>query len=161
MIEERVEVVINVPAEEAFRFVSDPRSELAWNRFAVRIEKLSAGPNRKGSRHRGTYSGAGTFDLEVTEYKPDMECGYSGRSALLAWDQTDQFEAIDAHSIRLRRWMAGYFKGPMRLLEPLMGRAFKARFRGSAELIKESIESGRAEAFLEDLRSKDGSHPDS
>jgi hypothetical protein len=64
MIEEQVEIVVSVQPAEAARFVSDPRNELAWNRYAMRIEKTSAGPDRKGSRHRGNYRGAGTFDSD-------------------------------------------------------------------------------------------------
>lgn len=157
MIEERVEVVIDVPVGVAFDFVSDPRSELAWNRYALRIEKTSAGPNRNGSRHRGTYRGAGTFDLEVTEHEVNSRSGYSGRSGFLAWDQTDEFEPIDVETVKLKRWMAGYFKGPMRLLEPLMGGPFRGRFRSSGPLIKEALESGRAAEFMAELKRKDQS----
>lgn len=151
MIQERVEVLINVPAAEAFAFVSDPRSELVWNRYAVRIEKTSPGPNALRSRHRGTYRGAGTFELEVTAYEPATKSGYSGRSRFLGWDQTDEFEPVDESCLRLKRWMAGYFKGPMRLLEPVMGGPFRARFRSSGQAIKEALESGRAAELMKAL----------
>ncbi len=49
MMKEQVEMVVNVSPAEAFRFISDPRSELAWNRYAVRIEKTSAGPNAEAA----------------------------------------------------------------------------------------------------------------
>jgi hypothetical protein len=154
MIEEQVEIVVSVQPAEAFRFVSDPRNELAWNRYAVRIEKTSAGPNRKGSRHRGNYRGAGTFDLEVTQYVPNVRSGCSGRSRWLGWDQTDELQALDG-SVQVRRSMVGYFKGPMRLLEPVLAGPFKRRFRDSAALIKEALESGRAAQLLNELRRQD------
>lgn len=146
MITGNLEVVVNKPVDVAFQFISDPRSELVWNRDARQIEKVSPGPTGVGSQFRGSYQGAGTLDIEVTEYEPGRRTTSVGRSKLLAYELTDEFEAVE-DGTRIRRSMIGIFKGPMRLLEPLMGGVFRKRFSRSGLLIKEAIESGRANAL--------------
>ncbi len=89
---------------------------------------------------------------------PDVRCGYSGRSRWLGWDQTDEFEQVDG-SVRVKRAMVGYFSGPLRLLEPVMAGPFKGRFRSSAALIKEALESGKAARLLDELSRRDAAGP--
>ena len=54
--------------------------------------------------------------------------------------------AACGRSVRLKRRMASYFNGPMRLLEPLLGGPFKARFRSGGPLIKQALETEKAES---------------
>jgi hypothetical protein len=144
MIRGTVEVIVNTRPEAAFAFISDPRSELDWNRDARQVEKLSPGAIGVGSRFRGTYQGAGTFEIEVTAYAPSQRTTSVGRSKFLEYELTDEFEAV-AGGTRIRRSMVGRFKGPMQLLEPLMSGVFRERFSRSGLLIKEALESGRAQ----------------
>jgi hypothetical protein len=146
MIKGEVEVTVNGPVDTVFRFISDPRSELVWNRSARRIEKLSTEPTGLGSRFRGSYAGAGTLDIKITEYEPGRRTTSVGASKLIGYELTDEFDAIDGGT-RVRRSMTGTFKGPMRLLEPLMGPAFRKRFSRSGPLIKEAVESGKSDAL--------------
>ena len=146
MIKGEVEVTVNQPVELVFRFISDPRSELVWNRNARKIEKLSTGATKLGSRFRGTYRGAGILDIEVTAYQPGQRTTSVGNSKLLGYELTDDFDAVGS-ATRVRRSMVGTFKGPMRLLEPLMGGMFRKRFSQSGVLIKEAIESGKADTL--------------
>jgi len=146
VIKGEVEVTVNKPVELVFRFISDPRSELVWNRNARKVEKLSTGPTNVGSRFRGSYRGAGTLDIEVTAYQPGQRTTSVGNSRLLGYELTDEFNAVGSGT-RVRRSMVGTFKGPMRLLEPLMGGMFRKRFGQSGVLIKEAIESGTADTL--------------
>lgn len=146
MINGDVEVTVNKPVDQVFRFISDPRSELVWNRNARKIDKLSTGPTDVGSRFRGTYRGAGTLDIEVTEYQPGRRTTSVGSSRLLGYELTDEFESV-GNTTRVRRSMLATFKGPMRLLEPIMGGLFRQRFSQSGPLIKEALEGGKADTL--------------
>lgn len=146
MIKGEVEVTINRPVDDVFRFIADPRSELVWNRDARKIEKLSSGDTGRGSRFRGTYRGAGTLDIEIVEHEAARRTTSVGRSRLLGYELTDEFEDADG-ATRVRRSMTGTFTGPMRLLEPVMSGPFRKRFTRSGALIKEALESGRTDTL--------------
>ncbi len=154
MIRGEVEVVANVPAATAFRFISDPRSELAWNPDAVKVERLSPTPNGLGSRYRGSYRGAGNMDIEVTEYEPDRRTTSVGSARFLGYTLMDVFEPVDG-GVRIQRSMTGTFRGPMRFLEPLLRGPFQSRFQRSATRIKEALEGGKATSFMAQLETED------
>ncbi len=48
-------ILINRPAEQVFRFVSDPVNDLKWHSPVVEVTRTSEGPNGLGSTFRGCY----------------------------------------------------------------------------------------------------------
>lgn len=150
MIESLVDIVANIPGQDAFRFLSDLCNEPAFNPHAVKVQKISTGPVNRGSQYQATYKGAGTFGLEITEYEPPKRITFIGSANWLHYTITYQFEPVEK-GIKLQLSMRSTFKGPMRLLEPVMGVVFRRRFSKSATLIKEVLESDKAESYMAEI----------
>jgi hypothetical protein len=145
MIQTQADIVVNVPNQDAFRFLSDLCNEPAFNPHAARVHKISTGPVDRGSQYQATYKGAGTFRLEITEYEYPKRITFTGAANWLHYTITYRLEPAET-GVRLLLSMRGTFQGPMRLLEPLMGVVFRRRFSNSARYIKEVLESRKAES---------------
>jgi hypothetical protein len=144
MIQGSTQIFIDKPAADVLAFQSDPRSELVWNRDAIAVDRLdgAAPDGAAGARYRGTYRGAGTFEITVVE-RDANKVRSIGKARFLEWELVDVVEPQGNGTV-LRRSMTSRFHGPLKLMEPFLGPVFKKRFAQSADAIRRSIDSGVA-----------------
>ncbi|HZQ35170.1 MAG TPA: SRPBCC family protein [Dehalococcoidia bacterium] len=69
MIRGERELYVERPAEAVFDYLADLRNLREWNRRAVRVERLDAGPIAAGSRFRSRHRHAGWLETEILSYQ--------------------------------------------------------------------------------------------
>ena len=66
-----VEHTVRHPVEAVFGFVADPANRPRWQENTQRVEMLTEGPTRLGTRWRETTRGVGTYETEIVAFEPD------------------------------------------------------------------------------------------
>lgn len=61
-------VVIQCAPDQAFDYLSDPRSELEWNPACQKMEKVTEGPVGVGTKYRAKWSNSPPLELETLAY---------------------------------------------------------------------------------------------
>lgn len=124
------EILIRAPVAEVFDFVADQRNEVTYNPHMVRSEKVTAGPVGEGTRFHAAVAARGRtaeMDIEYTEYQRPVRLSSTTRMAQAEFSGTLTFEPTGAGT-RMRWSWEARFRGPLRLLAPVL-----ARFGGRQE----------------------------
>jgi len=73
-MKDRQSVVINLPAEEIFAYLSDFENQVDWSAATIAVRKTSPGEIRVGATVRSTIQFLGRWmdiTFEIVEYEPD------------------------------------------------------------------------------------------
>lgn len=145
-------IVIDLPVEEVFDFLSDERNEPLFNPQMLSVEKLTPGPAGKGTKYRiQMKSGNRTLpmSLEFTTFERTARLGSHSSLSGVTIDGDLTFEAVDSRTMMRWRWRITP-TGAMRLLTPLvvwMGRRQEERIWSD---LKKYLESHRESLNQED-----------
>jgi uncharacterized protein YndB with AHSA1/START domain len=143
MIDFTIETRIDRSPGEVFAYVTDPAKLATWQTNTVAAEKLGDQPLGLGTRLREVHRAPGGKELEslleVSEYEP-------GRVFALHVLEGTPVDlritfAPDGDRAVMRFKAYGRLEGPLRLLQPLLGRTLKHQFKRQCATLKELLES--------------------
>src|SRR5215217_414000 len=130
MITHQINLTINRPVEEVFAFLTNEKNHPKWDKLSVVMECQEAGPWRKGMKFREVRK-VGGRDTEVfsqiVDFEPNrhMEIrSITGPDFHGNW----QFQPA-GNGTQLVYQAEMKFKGPMRLLEPVISGQFKKQLQ--------------------------------
>jgi uncharacterized protein YndB with AHSA1/START domain len=142
MIQHEVTIHLNRPVEQVFAFLMDTGKLSTWQSNLIKMEQLTAGPLRAGSRFREVRR-LGRRDSEIqgeitvfepnrrfetkTITRPNVTVSYS-------------FEAENGGT-RLKHKFVMLTSGLMRLLEPLIAGSIKKESEADFETLKRILEN--------------------
>jgi hypothetical protein len=143
MIDFTIETRIDRAPGAVFGYVTDPAKLATWQTNTVAAEKLGDELLGLGSRLREVHRAPGGKELEslleVSEYEP-------GRVfALRVLEGTPVHLRItfapDGACTVMRFTAHGRLNGPLRLLQPLLGRTLERQFKRQCATLKQVLES--------------------
>jgi Polyketide cyclase / dehydrase and lipid transport len=115
------------PAEEAFAYLSDFSTTAEWDPGVIEAERLSAGPLGEGSEFRVVAEFIGRrvpLTYIVTAYEPPRRIVLRGESSTVI--SLDEITVDRANGGALVTYDARLsLKGPLRVVDPLLGLAFR------------------------------------
>ena len=97
-MKDRQSVVINLPAEEIFAYLSDFENQVDWSAATIAVRKTSPGEIRVGATVRSTIQFLGRWmdiTFEIVEYEPDCCLTIKSLSGLTPCLFTYQFEPTE------------------------------------------------------------------
>ncbi|HEY3111936.1 MAG TPA: SRPBCC family protein [Chloroflexota bacterium] len=138
--------LIERPVAELFAIAADPFKQLAWDPGTLKsVEKLGAGPLGRGARYRGTFKGFGVVEYDYADYDPPRRFSHRTRLKMGEMRHTFTFEAVPGGARltqegELRPNLLGW------LLQPLMARMLRKRFREIADELRAYAATARPAA---------------
>jgi carbon monoxide dehydrogenase subunit G len=138
----RLELEIARPPEDVFDAWADLRQDMRWHPQAVRVEQTSPGPLGRGSTFAAEYKGMGPMELEVTEYERPRAVARHGRAKSFDFASRVLLAPTDPGT-RLAFEGEVAFRGPFRLLAPLMGPMMRKQANATLTAFKRALEEGR------------------
>lgn len=139
MITATSSITIRRPPEAVFSMVGDPERDREWNRHAVSVSKLSAGPAARGARYRGTYKGFGACELELAAYDPPHVATVAGTNKQGSFQYSYIIEpAGDGATLRMEAQFSP--RGVTRLMAPLMRAMLAGRVKELSVAVKQRLE---------------------
>jgi len=140
MIEHELETKLAQSPEEAFDFFVDFRNEPAWNPDCLTVEKTSTGPIGVGTTFVGKMKRIGRSESEIVKLERPYHCAVVDRSR--GGEGTFDFRFTPQNGgTRVSVVMRMQPRGPMRLLEPLMGRMLKSMLADLPEKMQRGIDA--------------------
>jgi carbon monoxide dehydrogenase subunit G len=121
MITHAVSVTLTQTPEDAFAFFSDFPNEPAWNPECLAVEKTSPGPVDVGTTYLGRMRGIGRIRTEIVAFDRPRGLATVERSGVATGNFEFRFLPAGGGT-RVEVSMRLQPRGPMRLLQPLMGR---------------------------------------
>ena len=146
MIDFTVETSIDRAPGDVFVYVTDPAKLSSWQTNTVLVEQEGNEVLGRGTRLREVHRAPGgrrvPSVVEVTEFEPPS------RFALHVVEGTPidadiRFEGIETGTL-MRFRVHGRLPTPMRLAEPLLGRALRRQFTRDCETLKGLLEQQEA-----------------
>ena len=113
-----------------------------WNPNAITVENLSGGSARRGARYRGRYRGFGESDLEVIAYEPPRVVTIATTTRMGSGSYSFLIELAGGRAT-LRQEAQFSLRGPVRLMEPLMGVMLSGRLKQLGAAVKRHLEEAR------------------
>ena len=142
MIDFTVETQIARPVQDVFAYATDPDLLSTWQTNTVSAQREDDGPYGSGSRLREVHSGPGGKELEsvveVVEYVPDRVFALEVKEGTPIHAHITFDPAGDGTRIRFRAH--GRLTGPMRIIEPLVGRMLRKQFTQYVATLKRVLE---------------------
>ena len=146
MIDFTIETRIERPPSAVFRYVTDPDKLSTWQTNTVSAVREDDGPLAVGSRLREVHRAPGGKELEsvveVSELEPDRAFALRVVEGTPVHLDTT-FAPAGAAGTLMRLRVHGGLTGPMRLAEPLLGRALKRQFARHCRTLEAVLESVR------------------
>ena len=148
MIDFTVETQIARPVHDVFAYATDPEHLSTWQTNTVSAQREDDGPYGVGSRLREVHRAPGGKELEsvveVVEYAPDRAFALEVKEgtpihAHMTFDPADG-------GTRMRFRVHGQLSGPMRVLEPLLGRQLRKQFTQQVATLKRLLEDAAVAA---------------
>jgi uncharacterized protein YndB with AHSA1/START domain len=143
MIDFTIETEIARPAREVFAYATDPACLDTWQTNTVSATREDDGPYGVGSRLREVHRAPGGKELEslleVTEYAPDRAF------ALQVLEGTPvhlnmTFDPTPSGGTLVRFRAHGGLEGPLKLMQPLVGRMLRKQFTEQVATLKRVLE---------------------
>jgi uncharacterized protein YndB with AHSA1/START domain len=140
MIEHELEATLQQPPEQAFDFFADFRNEPGWNPDCLMVEKTSEGPIGVGTTFSNKTKRIGRSESEIVAFDRPEHFSVVDRSRGAEGTFDFRFTPRNggAHVSLSMRMQP---RGPMRLLEPLMGRMVKGMLADLPEKMREGIDA--------------------
>jgi uncharacterized protein YndB with AHSA1/START domain len=147
MIKHEIQTTLDQPPERVFDFLVDFRNEPDWNPDCLSVEKTSDGPISIGTTFSSKMKGVGRIESQIVTLDRPAHCSVKDRAR--AMDSSFEFRfAPSGPGTHVSIAMRMQPRGPMRLLEPILGPMMKRKFDELPERIRRGIDStaGRARA---------------
>ena len=148
MIDFTIETHIARPVEEVFAYSTDPDRLATWQTNTVSAKREEPGPLRLGSRLREVHRGPGGKEfaslVEVSEYEQDRTFALRVVEGTPVHARMTFEPAGDGTLVRFNGH--GQLTGPMRLAQPLLGRALKRQFTQQVATLKRVLEEGKPQS---------------
>jgi|SRR5215471_14162317 len=132
-------IEIEAPADAVFDYAADLSNELEWGE-PVRIERLTEGPLRVGSRFAAEWKGGGPVDVEYVLLDRPREWKTLGRSPRMDVNLAGRVEALGPDRSRFTATMELVPHGWVRLLLPLLKVAMQKTEEKNLASFKRAIE---------------------
>ncbi len=142
MIQHEVTIHLNRPVEQVFAFLMDTGKLSTWQSNLIKMEKITAGPLRAGSRFkevRRLGRRESEIQAEITAFEPNIRF----ETKTLTKPQVTvsySFEAEDGGT-RLKHKFVMLTSGLMRFLEPLIAGSIKKESESDFETLKHILEN--------------------
>jgi carbon monoxide dehydrogenase subunit G len=140
MITHEVQAKLDQPLEEVFDFLVDFSNEPAWNPDCLSVEKTSDGPIAVGTTFEGRMKGIGKLDTKVVGFERLKHCAVEERGRAM----TGAFEyrfASNGEGTVVTLAARVQPRGPLRVLEPVIGRKMKQMLDELPEHMRRGIEA--------------------
>jgi uncharacterized protein YndB with AHSA1/START domain len=142
MIQHEVTIHLNRPVEQVFAFLIDTGKLSTWQSNLIKMEQLTAGPLRAGSRFREVRRlGRRESEIqgEITAFEPNrrFETKTITKPQVMV---SYSFEAENGGT-RLKHKFVMLTSGLMRLLEPLIAGSIKKESESDFETLKRILEN--------------------
>jgi uncharacterized protein YndB with AHSA1/START domain len=142
MIQHEVTIHLNRPVEQVFAFLADTGKVATWQSNLIKMEQLTEGPLRAGSRFREVRRlgrRQSEIQAEITAFEPNkrFETKTTTKPQVTV---SYSFEAEDGGT-RLKHKFVMLTSGLMRLLEPLIAASIKKESESDFETLKRILEN--------------------
>jgi hypothetical protein len=135
-------VDIERSSEEVFDYCTDLGREPEWNPRTRRIDKLTAGPIRVGTRYEGEWVKDDPMTIEFVRLQRPTSWATVGRSKRLVATSEGQVSTTpDGVRLVLRTRLQP--RGALRLLRPVLGLIMRQRENRNLQAIKAALEQER------------------
>jgi len=142
MIQHEVTIHLNRPVEQVFAFLADTGKLSTWQSNLIKMELLTEGPLRAGSRFREVRRlgrRESEIQAEITAFEPNKR--FETKTVTKPQVTVSySFEAEDGGTL-LRHKFVMLTSGMMRLLEPLIAGSIKKDTRLDFQKLKRILES--------------------
>jgi uncharacterized protein YndB with AHSA1/START domain len=142
MIQHEVSIHLNQPVEHVFAFLMDTGKLASWQANLIKIEQLTEGPLRTGSRFhevRRLGKRASEIESEITALEPNKRLETKTLSEPHV-TVSYSFEP-EAGGTRLTCRFSMPTRGLMRLMEPVIGNSIKKDAMADVETLKHMLEN--------------------
>jgi uncharacterized protein YndB with AHSA1/START domain len=133
-----LEVVLDAPVERVFAFLADPENRPRWQSSLRRVETITTGEPRAGTRWREQPLGLGWVELEIVRFERDREWSERAELALGTFTLTLRFTPEGA-ATRVHVDAELALRGAARLLGPgarlVLPRAFASDLRRAGRIL--------------------------
>ena len=142
MIQHEVTVHLNRPAEEVFAFLMDTDKLTSWQSNLIKIEKITEGPLRLGSRFQEVRR-LGRRESEIQGEIIAYEANKSFETRTLGKPQVRVSYSLEPENggTRVKHKFIMLTSGFMRLLEPLIAKSIREENDLDFENLKRVLES--------------------
>jgi uncharacterized protein YndB with AHSA1/START domain len=142
MIQHEVSVHLNQPVEQVFAFLMDTGKLASWQANLIKIEQLTEGPLRTGSRFHEVRR-LGKRDSEIESEITALEPNKRLETRTLSEPHVTvsySFESEDGGT-KLTYRFSMPTRGMMRLMEPVIGNSIKKEAIADVETLKHMLEN--------------------
>ena len=139
MVEFRNQIDIQAAPELVFDELSDVRHEQRWSDKLRSIELLTPEPVGVGSRLRATWSGAPVNDVVYREYERPVRWRTESTSWLMTVEVLLEVAPTSSGSRLFSTWNL-HPRGALRVLSPVLGRAFNQDVGQNMRSAKQHVE---------------------
>ena len=142
MIQHELTIHLNRPVEQVFAFLMDTSKLTTWQSNLIKLESLTEGPRRTGSRFREVrLLGRRESEIqgEITAFEPNKRF----ETKTLTKPQVTVSYSFEAENggTRLKRRFVMITSGLMRLLEPVIASSIKKESEADFETLKHILEN--------------------
>ena len=142
MIQHEVTIHLNRPVEQVFAFLMDTGKLSTWQSNLIKMEQLTEGPLRAGSRFREVRR-LGRRDSEIQGEITVFEPNKRFETKTITKPQVTVSYSFEAENggTRLKHKFVMLTSGLMRLLEPLIAGSIKKESESDFETLKRVLEN--------------------
>lgn len=142
MIQHEVTIHLDQPVEQVFAFLVDTGKLSTWQSNLIKLEQITEGPLRTGSRFREVRR-LGRRDSEIQGEITALEPNRRLETKTVTMPQAMVSYSLDPErgGTRLRYKFVLVTTGLMRLLEPLIARSIKKDSESDFETLKRILEN--------------------
>ena len=142
MIQHEVTVHLNRPVEQVFAFLMDTTQLTAWQTNLIKIDKITEGPLRLGSRFREVRRlgrRESQIQGEITAFEPNKR--FETKTLTKPQVTVSYFLEPEQGGTRVKHRFVMMTSGFMRLLEPLIVSSLKKGTTADFETLKRLLET--------------------
>ena len=145
---ERQRVVINLPAEDIFAYVSDLGNLADWSGATIAVRKISPGKMHVGATVRSTHRFLGRWmdmTFEIVEYEPSRRLTIKSISGVTPCLFSYQFEPLEDGTTDVSLETVIHLTGGMlRLTESMVANVVRRQLEHDMLTLKDVLEAGMA-----------------
>jgi hypothetical protein len=141
-------IEIEAPADEVFDYASDLHNEREWGPALVRVERVSEGPTRLGSKFLAEWKGSGPVEIEYVRFERPHHWTALGRNSRVDTNLSGEVVALGGDRCRFTASMEIVPHGIFKLLTPLLLRAMQQTERKNLAALKVIIELKRGASVV-------------
>ena len=142
MITHEATIHLNQPVEQVFAFLMDTTKLTAWQSNLIKIDKITEGPLRMGSRFqeiRRLGIKESEIQAEITAFEPNKR--FETRTLTKPQVTVSYFFEPEDGGTRVKHRFVMLTSGFMRLLEPMIAKSIRDENASDFEALKRLLES--------------------